>query len=530
MSQQATSTQTALINKLKFIEGDNVQLKQYVLDLEQSLQINKTIIDSLLKDSNDKRLQTVITQMRRDNENQFSTIKKQFEEIQASNTQILLLEQVSQQYKKKEQENNQIFLDQILNLKQQLEKKSYQNEIKEKVFQDMYQQIKSILPQSDKTNHAKIERIMQAKLQFDQNHLTLQNSMNMNNAFVEKEKLQSQLDKALDDIEQLKTLLAQSTIKTLNTQMNDDCDASMEVYGAGSFVNKTFDLESSNPQHHGQEGKVGDHRLSKSFSNFVGKIKKKKGTVPELDFSQLKQIKDYKDWYSYSKKLEDAIRLLRDKINHMEDENLALNEKLINTNQRCETLLEQNRILQRNSNNLQKPVFKNNDLSFSKDPFDGDGYIDEKQIINELQYNHTNKEQYMVGNQFQHRNSNTNNKSHSRSSSISNHNQNVILKQNQNIVGSSIHLVKPQSQQSIFRKSKRNKSHATFTKKNLTLAIDLIENEAQLKQQQQDHLRQMQIMQQLQDDKIDKFITQQNNKSLNDNQEDSPIREGQYIA
>eukprot|EP00347_Sterkiella_histriomuscorum_P000522 403375527 len=334
---------------------------------------------------------------------------------------------------------------------------------------------------------------MLAKLQLDQNHLILKNSMNVNNAFVEKEKLQSQLDKALDDIEQLKTLLAQSIIKTLNTQMNDDCDASMKVYGAGPFVNKTFDLESSNPQHHGQEGKVGDHRLSKSFSNFVGKIKKKKGTNSELDFSKLKQIKDYKDWYSYSKKPEDAIRLLRDKINHLEDENLFLNEKHINTNQSCEYLLGQNRILQRNSNNLQKAIFKNNELSFSKNPFDGDGYLDEKQIINELQYNHTIDEQYMVGNQFQQINPNINNKSHSRR------------------IGSSINIVNPQSQQSIFRKSKRNKSHATFTKKNLILPIILIGNEAQMKQ-------------------IDQFITQQNNKSLNDNQEDPPIRQSQYIV
>lgn len=64
----------------------------------------------------------------------------------------------------------------------------------------------------------------------------------------------------------------------------------------------------------------------------MGKMKKKKTNVPELDFSNLKQIKDYKDWYSYSKKLEDAIRLLREKINSIDDENLILNERLIKAN------------------------------------------------------------------------------------------------------------------------------------------------------------------------------------------------------
>jgi hypothetical protein len=49
--------------------------------------------------------------------------------------------------------------------------------------------------------------------------------------------------------------------------------------------------------------------------------------VPGLDFSNLKQVKDYKDWYSYSKKLEDAIRLLREKIKYIEQENLDLTAK-----------------------------------------------------------------------------------------------------------------------------------------------------------------------------------------------------------
>ena len=43
--------------------------------------------------------------------------------------------------------------------------------------------------------------------------------------------------------------------------------------------------------------------------------------MPGLDFSHLKQVKDFKDWYSYSKKLEDAIRLLREKIRDLEKDN-----------------------------------------------------------------------------------------------------------------------------------------------------------------------------------------------------------------
>ncbi len=59
----------------------------------------------------------MMLKMRQDNENQFITNKKQFEEIKAANSKILILEQLNQEYKKKEMENSSIFLDQILNLK-----------------------------------------------------------------------------------------------------------------------------------------------------------------------------------------------------------------------------------------------------------------------------------------------------------------------------------------------------------------------------------------------------------------------------
>lgn len=60
---------------------------------------------------------------------------------------------------------------------------------------------------------------------------------------------------------------------------------------------------------------------SKSINK--GKLKSQ-SKVPGLDFSNLKQVKDFKDWYSYAKKLEDAIRLLREKILDVEKENANL--------------------------------------------------------------------------------------------------------------------------------------------------------------------------------------------------------------
>jgi hypothetical protein len=42
--------------------------------------------------------------------------------------------------------------------------------------------------------------------------------------------------------------------------------------------------------------------------------------IPTLDFSNLKQVTDYKDWYGYSQKLELAIKLMREKIDGLKQE------------------------------------------------------------------------------------------------------------------------------------------------------------------------------------------------------------------
>lgn len=49
-----------------------------------------------------------------------------------------------------------------------------------------------------------------------------------------------------------------------------------------------------------------------------------KNKVPNLDFSKLKHVKEFKDWYSYAKKLEEAIRLLREKMSVTESEKVEM--------------------------------------------------------------------------------------------------------------------------------------------------------------------------------------------------------------
>ncbi len=62
--------------------------------------------------------------------------------------------------------------------------------------------------------------------------------------------------------------------------------------------------------------------------------------VPKLDFSNLRQVKEFKDWYSYSKKLEDAIMLLRERIRDLEKDNTVLNTKFIDLNSNCSLAIQ----------------------------------------------------------------------------------------------------------------------------------------------------------------------------------------------
>ena len=52
--------------------------------------------------------------------------------------------------------------------------------------------------------------------------------------------------------------------------------------------------------------------------------------IPTLDFRQLQQTQDYRDWYQYSLKLEESIKYLRQRIKSLEDDQEELNVKFRN--------------------------------------------------------------------------------------------------------------------------------------------------------------------------------------------------------
>lgn len=180
-----------------------------------------------------------------------------------------------------------------------------------------------------------------------------QPTASVSNLIKEKEKLQSDLERALTDIDQLKVLLAQNTLITMHTQEDDyagggRCVTDYSPYGKHNDQNNQ---RYQSQAYQSRNETVNDNPMSRSFtlgnnSNTAQHRSKSQNRVPGLDFSNLKQVKDYKDWYAYAKKLEDALSLLRARIKLLEDENLDLTAKLEKTLQQCEQLHQQNLDLQ----------------------------------------------------------------------------------------------------------------------------------------------------------------------------------------
>ena len=70
----------ALQSKLQFVEKDNYNLKHHITDLEQSLKINKEIIDNLLQSApSTNNLQTIIGKLRLENDRLYASHKRSIE-------------------------------------------------------------------------------------------------------------------------------------------------------------------------------------------------------------------------------------------------------------------------------------------------------------------------------------------------------------------------------------------------------------------------------------------------------------------
>lgn len=94
--------------------------------------------------------------------------------------------------------------------------------------------------------------------------------------------------------------------------------------------------------------------MTKTFSAGITDMSKKK--VPKLDFSVLKQNKEFKDWYAYSKMLERSIKALRVKIKNHELDLASCTEKNLALRKQNANLYGLNKKLVHNTKMLKKKI------------------------------------------------------------------------------------------------------------------------------------------------------------------------------
>ena len=121
------------IMKITFLENENKNLQSLVEDLQTSLKINKGIIRSLVdqKKGFNQCIEYTFNQLNHENEMIESKLKKACEERDNLKARMLILDQIVENTKDKEDDVAEMFKDEIEELKENLERKEYLLQVNE---------------------------------------------------------------------------------------------------------------------------------------------------------------------------------------------------------------------------------------------------------------------------------------------------------------------------------------------------------------------------------------------------------------
>lgn len=161
---------------------------------------------------------------------------------------------------------------------------------------------------------------------------------------IENEELAKALDKANKEITRLR---------------NNICDVSDLVekndLQRGNILGQTFDYAINQYTTGDGDNPNLPNTLSKTFDMGIKPV-----VIPVLDFRKLKQVKAYKDWYGYAQKLEQSVKLLRNKVKKLEDERISLTSKVTKMKTQNQGLYNLNQKLNETIKKLNEKVKENN--------------------------------------------------------------------------------------------------------------------------------------------------------------------------
>ena len=113
--------------KIIYLENENKNLINMIEDLQTTLKINKGIIKNLVdsKKGLNQVIEYTFNQLNHENELLENKLKKTVEDRDSLHARVLILQQINEDTKDKEDDVAEMFKDDIEELKENLERKEY---------------------------------------------------------------------------------------------------------------------------------------------------------------------------------------------------------------------------------------------------------------------------------------------------------------------------------------------------------------------------------------------------------------------
>lgn len=367
--QQQAQELLALQKKLAFLEDENKQLAAQKQNLQDTLQINKEILNGVLSGALTNE-EDILGQLQEESDMLIGEIQRMQAERDDLSSKVLVLEQINFEINKKQLEQGEAMDKTIADLQEQVNLLNYVADHRDKFLDDAITTFKKVtrrLPNAVLQKCARevqhIEEIQDQRKQLKQNVISRQ-QMHLKSVIFERDNLQMELDDALNQIEKLEEQVQVAvraggdevlhTVMEIRANPYEDLEGAAPAKGKDNtvemhespFRDDAVDLAGSLGRRQaplaqpsvlnkppvapsalsgGQPFEQCNMKMNLGLHNKkVGNARSKKNIqnmgIPALDLSTLKNVKDFKDWYGYSQKLENAIRLLREKNTALENE------------------------------------------------------------------------------------------------------------------------------------------------------------------------------------------------------------------
>ena len=205
MQQQDQQT---LIHKIKFLEDENRQLLLVKVNLQETLGINKQLLNDVLGGFLNNE-EDILGQLQEETDLYVGEIQRLQKERDELSSKVLLVEQINFDLTRKQIELSETFDKSQRTLSEQLNVMTYVADTREKFLTDALLTSNRVLAQLAKRDSKyardfqKIAEIEKQRKQFTQN-MVGKTELHMKSVLFERENLQMELEDAFDEIDTLK--------------------------------------------------------------------------------------------------------------------------------------------------------------------------------------------------------------------------------------------------------------------------------------------------------------------------------------